>query len=318
MVLAHGNPGGFAELARQLRSPRCGVVAHVDAKADVTPFRESSPEVIFTGTRFDVRWGRWSQVQADLELLRTALDYLGGVPGHLVLISGDSYPVAETNAIADFFSHAADTQFYNVAPMPAPHLHKPMTQMTRRFIIDYDHRNGRRNLAPKIVNNIVPLNWRRGLGGLKPMCGSAWWAITSAAAQWVIDYTDAHPRLTQYFARTRCPDEKYFQTLLESSPFANARQGSPMFSDFTRADGPSPAFVDERMIQQILSWESVWQVHAGYGTGPKLFVRKFPANAPHLYEWMRARVIPSTTARLAHSSSACYELGTSTSDGLED
>jgi len=82
------------------------------------------PDVRFTPERDEVWWGDYSQVEATLMLLRTALED----PQHFdrfVLLSGADYPLRSTAAVERFFESHPQNEFVNVVEMPNDEAGKP-------------------------------------------------------------------------------------------------------------------------------------------------------------------------------------------------
>jgi hypothetical protein len=270
-VLAHNNPIHLAELIRAL-SPH-PVYIHLDAKSDLRDFA-GIERVHFVANRLDVKWAGWSLVGATLALLSDILPFIDE-NDYVVLLSGDSYPLQPQDAIVDFFSSSNGAQFINTVRMPSTVVEKPLTRISR-FYVEYDPRDQRKHLFARLINKMsIPRSYEKAFGDLRPYCGSQWWALSGAAVKWVSKEIESRKRFVKFAKNTCVPDEYFFQTLLMASPYAGSIRKSVMYADFTDARGPRPSRIAERHIEMIGAAENHSVEHAGYGTGPVLFARKF-------------------------------------------
>ena len=257
LVAVHRNAAMYGELLGALSPAR--VITHVDAKVDISPFAGMAtkhPNVRFTQRRVDVKWGGWSQVDATLVLLSEALPEASD-EDYIVLLSGDSYPLRTQAAILHYFHGRGGRQFLQAVPMPVPRAsrepRREFGSLTRisQVMLEYDREIGP-DLMTKIVNRL-PLYrpFRRALGGRTPYTGSQWWAITGAAARWVLAAAQWDRRFVRLCRTSAVPDEFFFQTLIMNSPHGAAVSPSLMYVDWARRAGNSPALIDEDSIAEL-------------------------------------------------------------------
>lgn len=229
IVLAHKLPDQLARLAGRLAHPRDLILVHVDAKADQAPFERAlagltGPNVRLCPQRFEVHWGGFGEIQAARAALRLALSLASW--SHVVLLSGQDYPIKPQAEIRGFLTQRGGTSFlFSSAqrdPWPADN-----RQGNDTWYWDGDMRRLRLRYY-RIGRYVVPLpgrgpwglpGWGRIPAGLRPRQGSAWWALDRAAAQWVLDYGDRKPGVQRFFSRVLIPAENYFQMLFDASPF---------------------------------------------------------------------------------------------------
>jgi hypothetical protein len=271
LIAAHHSPDQFGALAQALQGSL--LFAHIDAKSDGTPFRDSvkGSHVQFVPDveRVAVKWGGWSQVESTLALLRLARGRIDPAD-RLVLLSGDSYPLRSGPAIDRHFQQQRDAEFINCVSMPSVEASKPLSRLTRLFV-EYDPRDGSRHITAKFVNALkLPRSLKR-LGQRAPHAGSTWWALTGACAIWILDQIDDDPKLVPFFKRSKMPDESFFQTLVANSPYsANIRPGV-MYTDWS---GPvKPAVLSVEHVKNLALTGLVVEQTA-YGRTDVLFARK--------------------------------------------
>ena len=271
LIAAHYNPEAFESLLHALNG--APVIAHIDAKTDITPFKAvADTNVTFTKRRVNVLWGGWSQVDATLEMMREAFPTLEP-DDYVILLSGDSYPLQSQEDLARFFESSNGAQYINSVSMPSKEASKPLTRLSRLYI-EYNPHNGKRNLLPRIINNLaIRRNYKAALNGRAPHAGSTWWAFTGAALKWMLTESDGDTRFLKFCRWTKMPDEFYFQTLLASSPFSLDVRPSLMYTDWSRPTGPKPAILDYDHIQ-ALAERGLAVKQAAYGDYTALFARK--------------------------------------------
>jgi Core-2/I-Branching enzyme len=272
IVLAHKLPGQFARLVTRLHHPGDLVLAHIDAKSDQAPFEKALADAGMTGpgvelstARVPVHWGGLGETQAALAAIRRALT----VPtwSHVVLLSGQDYPIKPADEISGFLTGHPDTSFlFSSAghdPWPADQREGNQTWYwdgdLRRLTLRY-YRVGRYPVP-------LPGRWQWGIpraarppAGLRPRQGSAWWALHRPAAQWVLDFGDRHPEVGRFFSRVLIPAENYFQMLLDASPYRDALVQDDLH--FQSWDRWHPRVLGQADLPALLA-------------SPKLFARKF-------------------------------------------
>jgi hypothetical protein len=275
VVLAHKLPGQFARLATRLHHPDDLVLAHIDAKSDQEPFEKAlgdagmiGPGVELSTRRVPVHWGGFGEIDAGLAAIRRALT----VPSwsHVVLLSGQDYPIKPQDQIRSFITGHPDTSFlFSSAgrdPWPADERQGNQTWYwdgdLRRLTLRY-YRVGRYPVP-------LPGRWKWGIpragqlpAGLAPRQGSAWWALHRAAAQWVLDYGDSYPEIRQFFSRVLIPAENYFQMLFDASPYRDQLIQNDLH--FQAWDRWHPRVLGQADLPELLA-------------SPKLFARKFDSD----------------------------------------
>ncbi len=108
LLLAHDQPQHVGRLVERLDDGESSFWLHLDPRADDEAWRSvlAHPCVVSVEPRVACLWGTWSMVEATLTMVRACLD--SGPPGHLVMLSGQSYPVKSNQHIDDHLTAHAD------------------------------------------------------------------------------------------------------------------------------------------------------------------------------------------------------------------
>lgn len=229
LVLAHRLPEQVGRLVGRLRHPDDLVWVHIDRKVDITPFRDavrdgSSCRVDWAAERVSCHWGGYGIVAATLAGMRHALQVRPDVT-HVVLLSGQDYPIACQQDIRGFFQRQMGRTFMFAKPAGQPAAEGQLLATNedwwwngndghlRRWHYRLPHKWG---ALPNRLTPFVPL--RRLPSGLIPHQGSAFWAMDAHTAAYVLTYLDDRPAVGRFFSRSYIPDENIFQMIVMSGP----------------------------------------------------------------------------------------------------
>ena len=287
LIATHDAPNQTRRLIEALSSNMARFFIHVDAKASLSAFSAIHGSAVrFIEKRQRVYWGDFSQVQASLNLIEAAL---AADPQceRLVLLSGSDFPLRSGSYIEQFFAANAGKEFINSVPIPSAAARKPLTRIT-----EYRVRRG----APAAVRLLQKylLKWglmpttrdhRACFGDLAPFGGSNWWALSRAACEHILAFVARNPAIVRFFHNTFCPDEAFFQTILNNSQLRSRIVRNLTFADWS-AGGGNPAFLSEKHLELFGTGAFVIQ-DAVYGTGEALFARKFRDDDAELVETLR-------------------------------
>lgn len=275
LILAHNNPQHLQRLVSALSSRSCAFFIHIDRKASLRSFSNvTGKNVFFAQERVPVYWGDFSQVEAILILLRTALadqrrfDYV-------VLLSGTDYPLQPVEYIEHFFAHNSGTEFINIVQMPCEAAGKPIARLTtyKQRPGDPTIRRALRNLLVKTRVTPAERDYTAYLGNLVPYGGSTWWALSREACAYIQHFVDNQPNVVHFFTHTVCPDESIFQTILGNSPYKASIQRNLTYTDW-RGGGANPGYITEQHLETFAAAAPIMITNT-YGTGELLFARKF-------------------------------------------
>ncbi len=198
---------------------------HVDKKSNIFD-QILRKENVFFAERKDVRWGRFSQVEATLSMF-SMIDT--EKYSYVHLISGNCFIIKSPEFIIDFFSNT-DLQYiqssflsekntwawhgwdrYSVR-YPQWMIQRPSNKFLRFIRVCYREFIMRTQIF-KRKNLPVP----------KFYGGSSWFSITGDCANWIIEYlnTDEGKEYKKFFRNGVCSDEVFFPTLVRYSPFSD-------------------------------------------------------------------------------------------------
>lgn len=279
LIIAHNAPNQMRRLVAALRHPGHHFFVHVDAKADIAPFRAAAgPEVTFLEPRRKVYWGDFTPSQVTLDLATAAMGAEGAFD-YFVVLSGADHPLATARTINRFFAHEAGAEFMNVVPIPAPQWGKPISRVEDYHLSPGQHWSVRAGYRLLEKAGLTPIrrDYRRALEGLRPYGGAHWWAMSRPATRYLLEFAAAHPRFVRFFRNCFIPDEAFFQTIMANSPFASRLRRSLTYTDWS-AGGAHPT---------LFGMEHLPLLHAAmtgpkpsiFGEGQYLFARKFADDA---------------------------------------
>jgi hypothetical protein len=291
LILAHANPEHLQRLIARLRSDNAMFFLHVDKKTNLAPYTPlQADDVRLVPGPVAVHWGDFSQVDAIMKLMTTAL--AAGTFDRFVLLSGADYPLWPTADIDDFFAAHPQDEFINMVPMPCEAAGKPLARLTTYILRPTLSAPSRLALRVLLKARVLPRqrDLRRALGPLQPYGGSTWWALTRTACEYIVQFAQRNPGLVRFFKGTQYADETFLHTILGNSPLlANVRRNLT-YTDWS-AGGASPANISARHVDYFSKTK---QFAPGdiYGTGPMIFARKFNDGDAALLQRLDAELSP--------------------------
>ena len=209
LILAHQGAPQIGRLAARLLSAQTSVHLHVDKRASPEVYRHilaalpQSPAMRLV-PRVASAWASWGIVDATLTGLRSILN--SGIPAdHIVIMSGQCYPLRSVDRIANFLSSFAGHSFSASWSMPSQvydgdggmyrlrYWHMPVLRRRLRFPVPREYP-----------------------AGLLPYGGSQFMILSRSHAQRVLQFTDARPDIVRFHRHVWIPDEHYTQTLLRN------------------------------------------------------------------------------------------------------
>jgi hypothetical protein len=292
LMLVHSNPAHLQRLITRLRSNGAMFFLHVDKKSDPHAFAHlQADDVRLLPAPVAVHWGDFSQVEAILSLMKTAL--AAGKFERFVLLSGADYPLWPTADIDAFFaSHPVD-EFISMVPMPSEAAGKPLARLTTYTVRPTQSWPHRLVLRVLLKAGVLPRqrDLQRALGSLQPYGGSTWWALTRGACAYVLDFAQRNPGFVRFFKGTQYADETFLHTILGNSPLRPNVKRNLTYTDW-RAGGASPADISAAHLDYFRS-TAQFDAGSSYGSGPMIFARKFKDEDAELLRQLDARHLPS-------------------------
>lgn len=282
LILAHNTPNHMQKLISSLSSDSSTFFIHIDKKSNIKDFNKIvGNNITFTKSRISVFWGEFSQVEAILVLIRTAMSNAIKFD-RFVLLSGADYPVKTFKYIEDLFENNTKTEYINLIAMPADNLNKPISRLNR-YVLPYNSSKFSKVLRKVLVKIRVirnERNYKKYLGDIKPYGGSTWWALTREACKQIICFIDKETKIVNFFKNTVCPDECIIHTIIGNSPLSSNVSRSPTYSDWSKG-GASPLNISEAHLN-FFKTNTSFPHSTAYGSGEMLFARKFQDNSDDL------------------------------------
>lgn len=229
VVLSHGRQGLLRRLVDVLTaSPATvGVVVHHDRASPPIEISFSRPELVCSHPDpSEVRWGKWSLVEATTKGLHLLSRCFPGVDWMIVL-SGQDYPSRPLGDLASLLGSDRADAFLDCQPATD---NWSTDEVRVRYGYDYwdvppwmarTHLQRAARLMPAVTwsrnlegRHVVGVRRRRDLRGL--FGGSAWFMASRRAVDILLrSASDTH--LTRQFERSLIPDEVFYATVLMHS-----------------------------------------------------------------------------------------------------
>jgi len=253
LIHVHINPDQVARLVSRMRHNDVDIYLNVDAKVDIDEFKVKTQGANFLSNRVDVRWGRFSQVQQILnsfeEISDTRIPY-----SHILFISGQDYPLIPIDNIISILQNNLDKSFIDFHKLGNDEWSKLMKKRYEYwfFLPENDMRN--HELIKKIL---IKLGFKRRYPFKDTYYGSCWFCLSMNAVKYLLEYTNNHPKVVNFFKHSGCSDELYIQSVLLNSPLKDSLINK-IYRYFDWSDkGKSPKILtkdDLPKIQKSEAW----------------------------------------------------------------
>ena len=241
IILVHKNPEQLCRLVEQLETEQTDFYIQVDRKTEISPFQEklSRPNVCFISERVDILWGTISQVSAVLNCMREISRK--GEEGHVILLSGQDYPLKSNRYIAAFLETHRTTDYLFHFSLPSDIWPRKGLDRLEAYRIGLSKTEGKKQvkiepcaftlrnfyhflvllchkpaMLPKAIRFFFTK--RKHPSGIKPFGGSFWWGLKLSSVNYILDYLETHPAYWKYHQYTANPDEIMFPSILCSAP----------------------------------------------------------------------------------------------------
>lgn len=199
LIVAHHQPNHLARLIQALDDENSFFFIHIDEKVSIAPFQAAIGQhanLVFLSNRVKVEWGKFSVVQALLNLLQTAVAS-GHTFDYYTVLSGSDYPIKHKQEIYRRLQ-ASDGQFLRI---------------DRK--LTHEANNSHHHFIRRLPQG-------KYFGNLTPYHGSMYWSLTHACVRFILDFVNSNPDYVAIHHYIFAPDEVFFHTLVKHSPFAGA------------------------------------------------------------------------------------------------
>lgn len=276
MIIAHHRFDFLDRLLGAIEWPHSERYIHVDAKVASLPSLQH--RAVFASERIDVKWGGFSQVQATLSLMRTAV----ANPDHdyFLLLSGVDYPVRPVSELIEFLSgHREDcinmTEFGRLG------------KSIDRLLVPFDERGSERctgfhasllrykNRLFELLYRVTKLRRRlpEGTALTDFRAGSQWFALTRKTVESILCYVDEHPEYVEFCKRAKIPDEFFFQSVIHFCGLSASCRPNLHYADWQKGPPPYPSEISDIHLEDL---KEACVLEDGYGAmRPVFFARKF-------------------------------------------
>ena len=215
LIRAHQRPDQLVRLVDRLGTGNASFYVHVSARTagDVYQSMREGLE-----GRDDVHWvERVPAYYSGFSLVRSVLAGLAAItraeqPEHVVLLSGQDYPLRPPAEIERYLATRSGASLLEYFPLPSERWAAEDGGLDRlRF-----HYFERASYRTKLLR--VPWPRRSFPAGVRPYGGSAWGALSVEAARTVLAFEAEQPEAYRFFKHVQAPDEMFLQTALMNSP----------------------------------------------------------------------------------------------------
>jgi hypothetical protein len=212
-VSAYKNPAHLERLVRRLHTgPETTFLIHVDRKSSDAVYDEMTGRLAdLGGVRFLPRhtchWGGFGHVRASLKVIDAVVQERA-VPDHLILLSGQDYPIKTNAQLRGFLRDGVGRSYFLHFPLPTDNWSHGGLDRFQQW-----------HLRRPYLHLRLPRR-RRLPHALRPWGGSAYWILSQQAVRTVSDFLAANPWYIRFFSHVDIPDELFFQTILLNSPEA--------------------------------------------------------------------------------------------------
>lgn len=220
LISAHTDAPQLKRLIGALQ-PDAHFFIHIDLKSDLSVFSSliAGENIHFISERVDVRWGTMIEVQYQIALMRSALQY----PVHfdyVFFLSGMDYPLWSHAQITRWLEQQGDKEWLQGICMDTPEI---MGQQRELYTIARPYFTNQRLgiLARKLLRMLgirKPLHFMVNGQEWKLYKGSAWWCISQGLLEYIVRTYDDVPAVRQYFQDSFCPAETLIQTIAFNAP----------------------------------------------------------------------------------------------------
>jgi len=265
VILAHKQPAQLSRLIRTLSDGDSLFFVHIDRRADIKQFEslaEFGDTVQFV-PRVKTEWASFGLVEAVLNGLR-AVRRSDKPVSHVVLLSGQDYPIKNNEYIRRFMEQAGNQSFIEYFALPNPAKWKPnggLYRVNKYFMgLRTYQRYGAK--AANFLSAMLPFLQRKAYNGMKAYAGSMWWIIDHNAMNYILDFVTRNPRYAAFHRFTFAADELFFHMILLNAK--NDKLASVIvntdkrFIKWSGKEAAHPETISREDIQQLVESDALF------------------------------------------------------------
>lgn len=221
LIMAHNKFDMLCHLLKLLDDERNDIYLHIDLKAKDVPYEEIKKSVNLSKLtivkRIDVIWGSFTQIECEMELIKSATN--NGEYQYLHLLSGLDLPIKSQDEIHNFFDEYNGKEFLDIEIED----NDRHTRARCRYYWLFQKYNARH--SKKTIFNLLEgisvriqrtLKLSRISDEIEIKKGANWFSITGAFAKHIVSLDE---KIKKHFKYTFCADEVFMQTILYNSDF---------------------------------------------------------------------------------------------------
>ena len=245
LILAHHKAALLARLIRRLEGAGITCLVHVDADADLAVFRDAchGSAATFIPERTKIFWGGYSLIEATIALARHGLRETAC--SHFLLISGDTYPIANDTDLRRFLLRDRDLIDTEEHP-PGSYLH---ARIARTYLPDtiatawrgkeyFQDRQLDQGFFALVAEAEAAYRLKQTTTfPLRYGKGSQWWCLRRATLERCLGLID-NGEYTPWFRFSAIPDESVFNTLVLNFIAAAEVEPGPVYTRWDRLPAP--------------------------------------------------------------------------------
>lgn len=271
LITAYKDEVQLHTLVTQLLKYPSHIYIHIDKKSpalqkNITEQYTGNDRVKIIANPVSVYWGGFSHLEAILLLINEAFKNRENARFHL--ISGQDLPIRSTQEFDSFFKANAEKEYITSFRLPDPQWANGGLDRIHYYHLN-DVLDPKKYFFPRINGRFIRLQKWLGVKRKQPSYisayygGGTWWSISRKAIAEIHDFQKAHPGFLRRFRHTYCPEEIFFQTILNHSSIReNLMPEDLRYIDWNVVGGKFPPVLDESYLQKIFRTK-------------KFFARKF-------------------------------------------
>lgn len=239
LILAHRYPEQLFRLIDRLNGEGIYFFIHIDKKVsrsvyDLIEEQLSDKENVRFIKRFTCYWAGYGIMQATLQGINEVVDSQYKID-HLILLSGQDYPIKSNRYIREFLIQKKGISFVNHKPFPQPEWqtenggwdrvnawHLIWRNIRYVFPVKNIFGNGRMSVLNPVWNffySIMPTPKRKFPLKLHPFGGAQFWCLCSSHFHFIYEFVQKHPKYVKHFKYVFVPDEILIQTIIGNANF---------------------------------------------------------------------------------------------------
>ncbi|MBM6859276.1 N-acetylglucosaminyltransferase, partial [Clostridium saudiense] len=223
IMQCHRNPEQVNKIIDFFNDDEFDIYIHVDKKSNIKDYIKKNNNVTILNNSIDVRWARYSQVEATISLLRKVKEQ-ENIYKYIHFISGQDYPVKSLEYIKNKFNNSK-SQYIDYFSFPNNDLVKKGYDRYEvyypQWMIDRPNYLLKKILRVSYREFILFTKiFKRDLSSLPRIYGgSCWFSITGECGEYILNYIDKNPQYIKFFKNSIYADEMFFQTIILNSKY---------------------------------------------------------------------------------------------------